>query len=526
VSEQRLAGLESLTDAALGYLSLEEMLAELLERIRSGLQADTAAVLLVDEDRRVLRARAARGIEEEVREGVQVPLGRGFAGRVALEGRPIMIEDIDKAEVVNPLLRQKGIRSLLGVPLRVDGRVLGVLHIGTLTPRRFTADDTRLLQLAADRAALAIEAARLSEQRAVTEIMQRSLLPEALAEIPGLRLSAKYLPAGSAVKIGGDWYDAFPLTDGRIALVIGDVVGRGMTAASVMAEVRTAVRAYLLEGHDLAGVMSLLNDLLGSLGRNRSATAAIFALDLEADVLAVVSAGHPPALLIGPEGNARLMDVVQGPPLAVSSAHRYESVHCPFPPGSALLLYTDGLIERRGEPLDESFERLVSAGANAFVSDELTLADRVYRALVPGLSPEDDVALLAVESIPLGPRLELHLEATPRVLAGMRRSIGRWLRSNGVPDDDNFDITVAASEAAGNALEHAYGPREATFDVQCEWDPLTVVVTVRDRGSWSETRHSGGRGLMMMRQFMDSVEVDRGRRGTTVKLTKRLQALA
>jgi serine phosphatase RsbU (regulator of sigma subunit)/anti-sigma regulatory factor (Ser/Thr protein kinase) len=525
-SEQRLAELESLTDSAPGYLSLEEMLGELLERIRSGLQADTAAVLLVDEDRRVLRARAARGIEEEVREGVQVPLGLGFAGRVALEGRPITIEDLDKAEIVNPLLREKGICSLLGVPLYVEGRVLGVLHVGSLTPRRFTEDDTRLLQLAGDRAALAIENARLTEQRAVTEIMQRALLPEALAQIPGLRFSAKYLPAGSAVRIGGDWYDAFQLPDGRIALIVGDVVGRGVTAASVMGEIRTAMRAYLLEGHDLAGVMSLLNDLLGSLGRSRSATAAIFALDLEAEELTAVSAGHLPALLIRPDGTPQLMDRVQGLPLGTGPSRRYAAERSPFPPGSALLLYTDGLIERRSEPIDRGLERLVSAAEETFASEELTLADRLYRALGAGISPEDDVALLAVESLPLGPRLELHLEATPRVLAGMRRAIGRWLRSHGVPDDANFDITVATSEAASNAIEHAYGPREATFDVDCQWSQPEVTVTVRDRGSWRESREGGGRGLMMMGKLMDSVEVDRGKRGTTVRLTKRLHAPA
>jgi serine phosphatase RsbU (regulator of sigma subunit)/anti-sigma regulatory factor (Ser/Thr protein kinase) len=526
--DQRLADLASLTEPALGYLSLEEMLAELLERIRAGLEADTAAVLLVDEERRVLVARAARGIEEEVREGMQVPLGRGFAGRVAVERRPIMIEDLEKGELVNPLLRQKGIRSLLGVPLLVEGRALGVLHVGTVTSRRFSVDDTRLLQLAADRAALAIENARLSEQRAVTEIMQRALLPDALAQIPGLRFSAKYLPAGSAVKIGGDWYDAFPLTDGRIALVIGDVVGRGMMAASLMSEIRTAMRAYLLEGHDAASVMSLVNDLLVSLGRNRSATAAILALDLEAHELSAVSAGHPPALQIGPDGHPQLLDGVQGPPLGVASAHRYETERLPFPPRSALLLYTDGLIERRSEPIDEGFERLVNAAAEAFGREELTLADRVYRALAPGLTPEDDVALLAVESIALGPRLDLHLEATPRVLAGLRRAIGRWLRANGAPDADTFDITVAASEAASNAIEHAYGPREATFDVECEWDAqdAAVTVTVRDRGSWQEPRHDDGRGLMMMDKFMDSVEIERSGRGTTVTLTKQVRAPA
>src|SRR5437660_8090223 len=258
------------------YTSLEVMLSSLLDQVRATMRADTAAMLLLDEDRGVLVARAAKGIEEEVRQGVQVPLGRGFAGRVAAERRPIILERVSKPDIVNPILEQRGIRSLLGVPLLVEGRVIGVLHAGALVPRSFAEDDVRLLQLAGDRAALAIDNARLSEQRAVTQTMQRALLPEALPSVPGLRFSAKYLPAGTGVKIGGDWYDVFQLPDGRVAFVIGDVVGRGVVAASVMAEIRTAVRAYLVEGHDLATVMSLLNGLLVSMGRNRSATVAIF----------------------------------------------------------------------------------------------------------------------------------------------------------------------------------------------------------------------------------------------------------
>src|SRR6184192_2938098 len=135
--EDRLKDLEQITDAALAYMSLEEMLSELLERIRAVLEVDTAAVLLLDEDRRALVARAARGLEEEVRQGVQVPLARGFAGRVAAQRRPIIIEDLDHADVVNPILRQKGIRSMLGVPVQVEGRVIGVMHIGTLRLQRF-----------------------------------------------------------------------------------------------------------------------------------------------------------------------------------------------------------------------------------------------------------------------------------------------------------------------------------------------------------------------------------------------------
>jgi serine phosphatase RsbU (regulator of sigma subunit)/anti-sigma regulatory factor (Ser/Thr protein kinase) len=505
------------------YATLEEMLSGLLERVRTDLHADTAAVLLLDEDRGVLVARAARGLEEEVRQGVRVPLARGFAGRVAAQARPIVIEDLDHAEVVNPILRQRGIRSMLGVPLQAEGRVIGVMHIGTLRRREFGSHDTAALQLAADRAALAIDRARQAERRAVTEVMQRTLLPDALPDVPGVRFSAKYLPAGSGVKIGGDWYDVMQMSDGRLALVIGDVVGRGVIAAAVMSEIRTALRAYMSEGHALEEVISLLNDLLVTMGRNRSATVTILALDLEREELEAVSAAHLPALMLSRDGQTGFLEQHQGLPLGISAGQHYTAKVYPFPLGSVLLLYTDGLIERRGESIEHGLERLRAAAEREAGPGESSLADRVYRELIRDMTLEDDIALLAIELLPLGPRMQLTLDANASVLAGLRRTLGRWLAGQGMPPEDLFGVTLAASEAAGNAIEHAYGGRQATFTVTCERDDTCVRVIVEDEGAWREARSDGGgRGLGIMRALVDSAEVERGGRGTTVTLSKRL----
>jgi serine phosphatase RsbU (regulator of sigma subunit)/anti-sigma regulatory factor (Ser/Thr protein kinase) len=526
---RRLDDLRQLTDAALGYMSLEQMLSELLERIRSVLEVDTAAILLLDEDRRMLVARAARGLEEEVRQGVQIPLARGFAGRVAAQRRPIVIDDLSQADVVNPILRQRGIRSMLGVPLHTEGRVIGVMHIGSLKRRLFGEDDTRLLQLAADRAAMAIDNARVSEQRSVTEIMQRTLLPEALPDIPGLRFSAKYLPAGSGVKIGGDWYDVFQLSNGGLALVIGDVVGHGVLAASVMAEIRTALRAYLFEGHELGEVMSLLNRLLVSMGRNRSATLAIMELDLEREELVAVTAGHLPALIARDDGETYFLESEGGLPLGFSGAASYSTSRYPFPVGSALLLYTDGLIERRDESIEQGFERLRRAAQHAIAGEDASFADRVYRALVADASFDDDMALLTIESVPLESVMELTLNAHTAALAGLRRTVGRWLASMGLGDEQRFDVTVATSEAASNAIEHAYGARDAQFWVRCECDGTEVTISVRDSGRWREpgsVRAGRGRGLVMMNALVDSVDVEYDEAGTTVTLRRSLSATA
>ncbi|HLH15315.1 MAG TPA: ATP-binding protein, partial [Solirubrobacteraceae bacterium] len=184
---------------------------------------------------------------------------------------------------------------------------------------------------------------------------------------------------------------------------------------------------------------------------------------------------------------------------------------------------SDGLVERRGEAIDEGLARLGSAAQAAAAAEDASFADRVYRRLVDETSVEDDIALLAVESLPLGPSLQLTLDAQPGVLAGLRSTLGRWLASEGVAENELFDITLATSEAAANAVEHAYRAEQATFLVSCEHEAHSVRVAVRDRGRWRDARSYGrGRGLSIMRALMDTVEIERGEDGTTVVLTKRL----
>src|SRR5439155_24631804 len=188
-----------LSDPALSELGLDALLDELLDRVREALEVDTVAILLYDAPTRQLVARAAKGIEEEVERGVRIPVGRGFAGRIAAERVAIFIADVDHADILNPILREKGIHSLLGVPLIVEGNLIGVLHVGSLTPRTFGPNDLAVLQLAAARAAPAIEraslAARLEHEHSVSVALQRSLLPKRLGDFTGASVAARYLPA-------------------------------------------------------------------------------------------------------------------------------------------------------------------------------------------------------------------------------------------------------------------------------------------------------------------------------------------
>jgi signal transduction histidine kinase len=180
---ERLRKLQSVSDAAIGQLGVEALLDELLVRVRDALEADTSAVLLLDEDRNELVARAAKGLEEEVERGVRLPVGKGFAGRVAAERRPVVIDDLQYADVLNPILREKGIKSMLGAPLLARGRVLGVIHVGTLAHRKFHDDDVELLELVADRVALALERALVHDELLRLDGLKREFVSTAAHEI-------------------------------------------------------------------------------------------------------------------------------------------------------------------------------------------------------------------------------------------------------------------------------------------------------------------------------------------------------
>ena len=180
---EQLRRLQAVTDVALAHLSLDGLLKELLLRIRDALDADTAAFLLLDDSGTELVARAAKGIEEEVERGVRIPLGKGFAGRIAAHRRPVVLDRVNHSNVLNPILREKGIKSLAGVPLIVHGDVLGVVHVGTLTPRRFTQQDVELLQVVAQRAAVAIDRSLAHEQVVRLTQLQRDFIALAAHEL-------------------------------------------------------------------------------------------------------------------------------------------------------------------------------------------------------------------------------------------------------------------------------------------------------------------------------------------------------
>jgi serine phosphatase RsbU (regulator of sigma subunit) len=395
--EDRLRDIQSITDAALSRLDDHDLLTELLDRTRAILRADTAALLLVDFSAGELVATAAAGLEEEVRQGVRIPVGKGFAGRIAAGHQPVILNQVDHTTVLNPILWAKGIRALAGVPLIAGGKVIGVLHVGSLIPREFTSDDIELLQLAADRAAIAVQSLMMREARTAATALQRSLLPSALPVAAGAQMAARYVPGSGAV--GGDWYDVFTLPSGQLCVVIGDVTGSGLPAAVIMGRMRSALRAYALETCDPAEVLARLDRKMQHFEPGCLATVAYAMFDPGLDRMHICLAGHHPPVIASPERPAGLADLPAGLLIGATPGARRQVTTVKISPGTLVCFYTDGLIERRDQPIDHGLARLCQA-VTAEPPDAACAT--VMAALVGSEQARDDIALLMLRRQPSG----------------------------------------------------------------------------------------------------------------------------
>lgn len=389
---ERLASLQSLTDSTLTHLDVDDMLVELLNRVRETLDVDTAAVLTLEKHATELEARAACGIEEEVRQGVRVPVGTGFAGRIAATRTPLSLNRVDATTVTNPILWEKGIRVMLGVPLLSGGDVVGVLHVGRLENRPFGDNDLELLQIVADRVAGAIQTRQLAIERAATWMLERSLLPSRLPRCEGLLFATRYVAAEQHM-VGGDWYDLFAVPSGDLWIVMGDVAGHGLHAAVVMGRIRSALRAYALVEPAPERVLELVDHKVNHFEIGTMATVACAVLSPPFEQMTVALAGHPPPVVVSPDRPAGLLDVVPSPPIGANLEVSRGSKRYDLDDGAVVVFYTDGLVERRGEPLDIGLERLraaVSPGPPDRVAGD------IMRRVIGGTVPRDDIAVVVL----------------------------------------------------------------------------------------------------------------------------------
>jgi serine phosphatase RsbU (regulator of sigma subunit)/anti-sigma regulatory factor (Ser/Thr protein kinase) len=364
--------------------------------------------------------------------------------------------------------------------------------------------------------------ARDMENVALT--LQRTLLPAELPDVVGAELAGRYVPAGRALEVGGDFYDATPLGDGRVVLAIGDVAGHGVLAAAVMGQIRQALRAYALEGHEPGTLMDRLDRLVSQSGLVMT-TCLCALLDPATGLLRYANAGHPPPLVIRATGGVERLGGGLSNPLGTSTATRYKQAECMLGEGDMLLLYTDGLVERRGESIDAGIDRLAAAVPHPDAAD--AICERVLRGLARE-GPDDDVAILALRRTALlEERVRLVLPAHPARLVDVRRRLVAWLRAHDVAQPEIRDIVLAAHEACMNAVEHAYGPIDAEIEVEARLDDGVLELRVSDRGRWREPRSGHrGRGRSIMGTLMDEVAIDTGGGGSTVVLTRRLRGRA
>ena len=409
------------------------------------------------------------------------------------------------------------------LPLVAGGRLIGAVGITFRSPRTFDAPDRTFLLTLAAQVAVAFERAALADVRGeIAETLQRSLLPRTLPRLDRLAVAARYLPGVRGTRAGGDWYDVLPRDDGRVALAVGDVVGEGAAAAAVMGQLRSALAGYLLEGHEPARALDLLDGFARSVEGAAVSTVTCLLLDPGTGVLLHASAGHPPPLVLDGAG-ARYLGGGEGPALALPVRSGHRQARTALAAGTTLLLYTDGLVERRGAVLDEGMERLAEVAAEARGAGIGGLVDTVLHGLV-GDGSTDDVAVLAARLVPVP--LDLDLVGDAGRLREVRAEVRRWSARAAVDEDTTDDLLLAVGEAAANAVEHAYGGVPGRLRVRASLaDGERLEVAVADEGRWRPVPADPGfrgRGLTLVRELTTSVDLDRGPAGTVVRFTLEL----
>jgi len=523
----RMSRLQRLADVALRASTLDELLEELVGVVRAALGSDRATMLLLGSANELV-VRAAAGIDPEVAHGVRVPLGEGIAGTIASTRTPTIIDDLTLFEPVSAYLREAG-GSLAGVPLVFQNRLLGVLHASSDQRSAFGREDLEYLKLAAERAAIAVEHARLFErEREIAATLQQSLLPDRFPPLPGVSVAASYLPASDGALVGGDWYDAVALGDGRILLAIGDIVGHGIDAAAAMGQVRNALRAYGNENPSPASIFTRINELLCDTAEDLFCTAFCAVVDPWAQTILYSDAGHPATLVLTKAGEARLLEGARSTPLGAMRGARYRDELEPLEPGAIIFAYTDGLIESRHESLDVRIAGLVDAAVASLRLPLSRLPEAVGKMLLPGDDVlEDDVAMIAVRLDVDAEHLRLRLPAEARSLPVVRGALDGFTRRAGASDDEILDLKVACSEACSNVIEHAYGTRAGSFRLNVAAREGGVAISVSDSGRWRRAHprgvKRGGHGLKLMRALTDEVEITTGTpAGTEVRMFRRL----
>ncbi|GEM33317.1 hypothetical protein NN3_43240 [Nocardia neocaledoniensis NBRC 108232] len=419
----------------------------------------------------------------------------------------------------------RGLSAITGEDSGVDAVVAPLGETGDAAlwvrfgaPRVISAADWALYSLLVGHLSVALQRARNFDQaRATSLTLQRAMLGP--IELPP-RFSVHYEPALPPLEIGGDWYDVVPLRDGTIGVVVGDCVGRGLSAAVVMGQLRTAARALLLRGAGPAQLLSELDAVAARIPGAMCTTVCAAVLDPERGMVRYSNAGHMPPILAPPGGPGRILEGGRAVPLATFETPRRPEATTALPPGATLVLFTDGLVEQRGYDIDEGFVKIAGVLSETGGALPRDVADAVLSRLCPPAGYDDDVAMVVYRQPP--EPLHLDIPAAAAELTGLRRDLYRWFATAAVPHDLAADLVAAANEACSNSVEHAYRdaePGRVTLTATCEGD--RVVIEVADTGRWIPTPTDPGfrgRGVEMMRVLTEDLEFGHDENGTRVRM--------
>ncbi len=497
-----------------------------LDQLLPALGAPQGTVWLIDDDMTSLEIIGWEGFDDDQIAGYErSPLDERRPTSDAARTRRLVLVS-DEAEILaaypemGPSIIEGGLRTVAVFPLMTPGRIVGALFVSSHRPRAFGPEDIALGTALAAQAAQALERARLFEaERRVSVTLQRSLLPAELPEVAGLEIDLRYLPA-AGLEAGGDFYEAVALPDGDVIVAVGDVVGRGATAAAAMGQLRSALRAFALSGGGPAEILSRLSGFADTVSEAMAATAVVAKLDAVSGRLRYSCAGHPWPLLMDADGEGLYLQGGRGVPLGCLPGPHYEEAEVALAPGSTLLLYTDGLTERRGQDLDDVMERIRAATAAAAQAPLATVLDNAVAAAGTD-APNDDVALVALRFTGAANVAHLTFPALTDQVPVARHAIRDWLAREGVTGVDAGDMLLASGEAIANAVEHSGSDRVDVELAQTAAGSFAVVI--RDYGRWKDPVVSSnrGRGFGLMRALAQECAIERGPEGTIVRLTHR-----
>jgi serine phosphatase RsbU (regulator of sigma subunit)/anti-sigma regulatory factor (Ser/Thr protein kinase) len=526
---ERTARLQGITAALSGALTSAAVAEVILDRSLVALRARAGSLALLSDDGVWLELVRAIGYPQEfVERWRRTPVSKRVVAGAAIQTRePIFLESRDDLLACYgtpnepiPILPDPGARAV--IPLTTGREAIGILSFLFSEPKSFAEDERAFIQTIAGQCAQALERARLYErEHRVAATLQRALLPTDLPQLPGVSIHAAYLPGASESDVGGDWYDAFCLPNGHIAVSVGDVMGRGLNAAVVMGQLRQTIRASVLQGHSPFIVLTEAGKILEwTSGSRGMATALVGILDPESLIFTYARAGHPAPVVATPTGEAYLVESAPALPLGVASAQLPPSQSIALAPGTLLVFYTDGLIELTRDLVEGEAALLAAAAAEQREPSD-DAAQGILARVLQDRQTLDDIAVVTL-SVSATPAIDLTLAlpAEPSTVRVVRQAFKRLAVALQVDPTIAAMFEVALGEAVSNVVKHAYRATQGDVHVRAWREGDNLVAEIEDHGQWRQERsEERGHGLQIIRALLDAAEVIRTSSGTIVRLT-------